>query len=78
VSGRQPLGCCAIEPSGEIAWTAPAIHAMREGPDDTLVATRDDLEQRSIARSGVATRSAIVAAGRCTPRVDPVKAILIA
>jgi hypothetical protein len=27
---------------------------------------------------GVATRSAIVAAGRCTPRVDSVKAILIA
>jgi hypothetical protein len=45
VCTTNPYRCCAIEPSGEIAWTASGINATREGPDDTLVANAHDARE---------------------------------
>ena len=53
VSTTNPYRCCAIEPSGEIAWTVSGVNATREGPDDTLVAkTHDARELLLLDRDG--------------------------
>jgi hypothetical protein len=52
VSSQSPVGCAAIEPSGELAWTVSGANVHGETPDGALLATAYDEHEFVLDHNG--------------------------